>query len=214
MEQSHGGRPTPGEVTRLLGRVESGDREAIDRLFPLVYAELRRLARAHVSRNVAPSTLSATGLVHEAYLKFAAGGALRAESRAHFMAIAGRAMRQVMIDRARMRGAKKRGGAALPVTLMDGHSVFEMDPVGVLALDAAMAQLEERQRQVVEARFFAGMEEKEIAAALGISERTVRREWVKARAWLVRALAAGDDAPSDDASHASGDGEPGAAESS
>jgi RNA polymerase sigma factor (TIGR02999 family) len=178
--------PGSGEITRLLGLAEAGDRDAVDRLFPLVYAELRALARGQVRRSGSP-TLNATGLVHEAYLKLAGG--VRAESRAHFMAIAGRAMRQVLVDRARMRGAQKRGGAAVPVTLMDGHQAMEIDPVAVLALNDAIAALDERQRQVVEARFFAGLEETEIAAMLGVSERTVRREWVKARAWLVRALA-------------------------
>lgn len=177
-----------GQVTQLLAQAGAGDREAVDRLFPLVYAELRRLARGQASRHAGAPTMNATALVHEAYVKMAGGAPLRAENRAHFLAIAGRAMRQVLIDRARMRGAQKRGGAAAAVTLMEGHAVLDVDPVSMLELDAALATLSERQRQVVEARYFAGLEEAEIGELLGISERTVRREWVKARAWLVRAL--------------------------
>jgi RNA polymerase sigma factor (TIGR02999 family) len=179
----------PGEVTRLLDLVREGDRAAVDRLFPLVYEELRRLARGQVHRSFSPPTLNATGLVHEAYLKLAGGGAIRAESRAHFLSIAGRAMRQVLVDRARLKAAKKRGGEWAPTTLMDGHQAVEVDFTEMLALNEAIESLDARQRQVVEARFFAGLEETEIATMLGVSERTVRREWVKARAWLVRAMA-------------------------
>jgi RNA polymerase sigma factor (TIGR02999 family) len=177
-----------GEVTRLLGLAREGDRAAVDRLFPLVYEELRRLARGQVQRSFSPPTLNATGLVHEAYLKLAGGAPLHAESRAHFLAIAGRAMRQVLVDHARLRNAKKRGGEWAPTTLMDGHRAVEVDVTEMLALNEAIEGLDPRQRQIVEARFFAGLEETEIAAMLGVSDRTVRREWVKARAWLVRAL--------------------------
>jgi RNA polymerase sigma factor (TIGR02999 family) len=178
----------PGEVTRLLGLVREGDRAAVDRLFPLVYEELRRLARGQVHRSFSPPTLNATGLVHEAYLKLAGGGAIHAESRAHFLSIAGRAMRQVLVDRARSRQAKKRGGEWAPTTLMDGHRAVDVDFTEMLALNEAIERLDPRQRQIVEARFFAGLEETEIATMLGVSERTVRREWVKARAWLVMAM--------------------------
>jgi RNA polymerase sigma factor (TIGR02999 family) len=178
----------PGEVTRLLALAGAGDRDSIDRLFPLVYDELRRLARHQLRPSGGAGTLHPTGLVHEAYLKLAGGGGLRAENRSHFLAIAGRAMRQVLVDRARSRGTVKRGGGWTPVTLMDGHRPLEVDPVQMLALNDAIERLDPRQRQVVEARFFVGLEEREIAEMLGVSERTVRREWVKARAWLVRAL--------------------------
>jgi RNA polymerase sigma factor (TIGR02999 family) len=179
---------SPGEVTLLLERVRAGDRAAVDRLFPIVYEELRRLAGGRIRRSAHPQTLNATGLVHEAYLKLAGGPPLRAESRAHFLAIAGRAMRQVLVDRARMRRAGKRGGSWTPTTLSDGHGTIEVDLVEMLALGEALDRLEPRQREIVEARFFGGLEETEIAALLGVSERTVRREWVKARAWLVRAM--------------------------
>ena len=180
--------PAAGEVTRLLRQLEEGDRGAVDKLFPLVYDELRRLARGQVRRVGSPPTLSATSLVHEAYLKLAGGSPLRVESRAHFFGIAARAMRQVLVDQARQRGAKKRGGEWLPTTLMDGHLAIEVDFTDMLALDQAMDHLDPRQRQIVEARFFGGLEDAEIGQLLGISDRTVRREWVKARAWLVRSL--------------------------
>jgi RNA polymerase sigma factor (TIGR02999 family) len=182
------GPAPPGEVTRLLARASDGDRDAVDRLFPLVYDELRRVARGQLRRSFGETTLQPTGLVHDAYLKLACGTPLRAESRAHFLAIAGRAMRQVLVDRARARDAHKRGGGWAAVTLADGHKAIEMDPTRLLALNEAIEGLEPRQRQVVEARFFAGLEEHEIAVVLGVSERTVRRDWVKARAWLARAL--------------------------
>lgn len=183
----------PGEVTRLLALARSGDGGAVDRLFPLVYEELRRLARARVRRGGEGRTLEPTGLVHEAYMKLAGSGSIPAESRAHFLAIASRAMRQVLVDRARARGALKRGGDQAPVTLLDGHVAIEVDPVRMLALHEAIESLDPRQREVVEARFFGGLEEREIAGLLGVSERTVRREWVKARAWLVRALVPSED---------------------
>jgi RNA polymerase sigma factor (TIGR02999 family) len=184
-----------GEVTRLLALAQEGDRQAVDRLFPLVYDELRRLARGQLHRSFSPPTLQATGLVHEAYLKLVGGAPLHAENRAHFLAIAGRAMRQVLVDHARQRSTKKRGGDWAPTTLMDGHRAVEVDFTEMLALNEAIESLDARQRQIVEARFFAGLEETEIATLLGVSERTVRREWVKARAWLVRAMVPQEGAP-------------------
>jgi RNA polymerase sigma-70 factor, ECF subfamily len=186
-------RPTsPAEVTRLLELARQGDRDAVDRLFPLVYEELRELARRQLRKDFTPPTIEATGLVHEAYIKLVAGSVVPAESRAHFLAIAGRAMRQVLVDRARRKGAAKRGGEWIPITLTDGPRVYETDAIDVLALDEAIDRLDPRQRLIVEARFFGGLEEAETAALIGVSERTVRREWVKARAWLVRALVPSD----------------------
>jgi RNA polymerase sigma-70 factor, ECF subfamily len=158
-------------------------------LFPLVYDELRRLAGHQVRGGSGAVTLQATGLVHEAYVKLVGGSPVDAESRAHFISIAGRAMRQVLVDRARAKSAQKRGGDSVATTLHDGDATIDVDPADMLALDQAIQALDARQRQIVEARFFGGLEESEIAALLGVSERTVRREWVKARAWLFRALA-------------------------
>jgi RNA polymerase sigma factor (TIGR02999 family) len=176
------------DVTGILSAVRAGDRSAVDRLFPLVYDELRRLAGGQLRRHAPSPTLQATGLVHEAYLKMVGGAGVPAADRAHFLAIAARAMRQVLIDRARGRARQKRGGGWQQTTLSDGHRVLDVAMDDVLALDRALAELEPRQREVVEYRFFAGMEEAEIAGVLGVSERTVRRDWVKARAWLFRSL--------------------------
>jgi len=176
-----------GEVTRLLHAAMGGDSHALDRLVPLVYDDLHRLAHRQLNREGGGHTLQTTGLVHEAYMKLA-GGKVSAASRSHFLAIAARAMRQVLVDYARRRKAEKRGSGVAAVTLTDGEQGMEVSTDDLLALDEVLEQLEPRQRQVVELRFFGGMEEKDIAEALGISERTVRRDWVKARAWLYRAL--------------------------
>jgi RNA polymerase sigma-70 factor, ECF subfamily len=175
-----------GEVTRLLQAAREGEPAALERLVPLVYEDLRRLARRQLGHEYAERTLNATGLVHESYLKLGEG-AMVARDRAHFLAIAARAMRQVLVDHARDRKAAKRGGGLWErTTLTDGAWAGEFDPDGILALEDGLSKLEPRQRQVVECRFFGGMEEQEIAAALGVSERTVHRDWVKARAWLYR----------------------------
>jgi RNA polymerase sigma factor (TIGR02999 family) len=175
-----------GEVTRLLRSARSGDPAALDRLVPLLYEDLRRVARLQLGHEYGERTLNPTALVHESYLKLGTG-ALAARDRAHFLAIAAHAMRQVLVDHARDRKAAKRGGGLWEsTTLTDGAWVKEFDPDGVLALDEALAALEPRQRQVVECRFFGGLTEQEIAAALGVTERTVHRDWVKARAWLYR----------------------------
>lgn len=176
-----------GEVTRLLHAAVGGDQEALDRLVPLVYEDLHRLAHRQLGREGGGHTLQTTGLVHEAYMKLA-GGKVNAANRSHFLAIAARAMRQVLVDYARRRKAEKRGSGVAAVTLNDGEQGMEVSTDDLLALDEVLDQLEPRQRQVVELRFFGGMEEKDIAEALGVSERTIRRDWVKARAWLYRAL--------------------------
>src|SRR5688572_7494773 len=186
MTEASGG--TPGDVTRLLESAVAGDNEALDRLMPLVYEDLRRVARRQLDREGGGHTLQTTALIHEAYLKLAGGGAVGATSRAHFLAIAARAMRQVLVDYARRRKAAKRGGGVISVTLGDEAQPTDASAEDLLSLDDALQQLDPRQRQVIECRFFGGMEEKDIAEALGISERTVRRDWVKARAWLYREL--------------------------
>ncbi|HEX2189260.1 MAG TPA: sigma-70 family RNA polymerase sigma factor [Longimicrobiaceae bacterium] len=181
--------PRPrAEVTGLLRAASSGDREAFDRLFPLVYEELRALAGRQLRRESPGHTLEATGLVHEAYVKLAVPEGAGWSDRAHFFAIASRAMRQVLVDHARRRGAQKRGGAWARTTLSGKPLGLDTDPEELLALDAALEGLDPRQRQIVEMRFFGGMTEEEVAEALGVSDRTVRREWVKARAWLYSAL--------------------------
>ena len=177
----------PTDVTRLLQSANAGDRAALDRVLPLLYDELRRLARRQLAREHGSRTIQPTALVHEAYLKLA-GSAPQAQNRAHLLAIAAHAMRQVLVDHARERHAAKRGPDWVSTTLTDGVSTTTLDPEGLLALDDALERLEPRQRQVVECRFFAGLGDEEIAEALGVTTRTVRRDWVKARAWLNRWL--------------------------
>jgi RNA polymerase sigma factor (TIGR02999 family) len=183
-----------GEVTRLLQAARAGEPDALERVVPLVYEDLRRLARRQLGREYGERTLNATGLVHEAYLKVAGSGTLGARDRAHFLAIAARAMRQVLVDHARERKAAKRGGGWESTTLTDGAWVGEFEPEQILALDEAIQELDPRQRQVVEYRFFGGMGEREIAEVLGVSERTVHRDWMKARAWLYHRLYPGAEA--------------------
>lgn len=175
---------TTGEVTRLLRAARTGDEEAMHRIVPIVYDELRALARRQLRRERAGHTLGATALVHESYMRLIGSAATGASDRAHFLAIASRSMRQVLVDHARRTSAHKRGGEWQQTTLNDWDASVNVEPEQMIALDDALARLEPRQRQVVECRFFGGMEETEIAAALGVSERTVRRDWVKARAWL------------------------------
>jgi len=172
----------------LLREARRGDDAALDRVLPLIYEELRRLAGRKIRAEAPGHTLHATELVHEAYMKLSVGGQLEAENRPHLMAMASRAMRQLLVDHARGRKAKKRGGDWKRTTLSDGPAVRETSPEDLLALEEALQELDERQRQVVECRFFGGMEEREIALALEVSERTVRRDWVKARAWLYARL--------------------------
>jgi len=182
-----GSRRETGDVTALLAAARAGDGRALDRLLPVVYADLRAVAEREMRREARGHTLQPTALVHEAYLRLG-GAAGSAGDRTHFLAIAARAMRQVLVDHARRRDAAKRGGGVPPVTLTDGIGADPLDADEILALDRALELLDPRQRQVVECRFFAGMEETEIAEALGLSERTVRRDWAKARAWLYREL--------------------------
>ena len=189
---------TSGEesITDLLRAAGAGDRAALDSLFPLVYGELTILA--HRQRNAwhGDPTLNTTGLVHEAYLKISAQKNLPSESRAHFFGVAAKAMRHILCNHARDRGRLKRGGDAVHVPL-DSVDISEKllmsdEHSEVLAsLDEALKELEEiadRQARVVECRFFGAMSVEDTAAALGISERTVKRDWTFARAWLRRAM--------------------------
>jgi RNA polymerase sigma factor (TIGR02999 family) len=180
-----------GDVTQLLEEARNGDSAAFDRIVGLMYDDLRALARSQLRRDYHLGTLQPTALVHEAFLKLARGSHVDATDRSHLLALAAHAMRQVLVDRARRRTAAKRGGEDgwRDVTLGDDHLPSRgLDADELIALDDALERLEPRQRQIVECRFFAGMTDDEIAAALGITDRTVRREWVKARARLNRAL--------------------------
>jgi RNA polymerase sigma factor (TIGR02999 family) len=181
------------DVTTLLGAVYQGDRGAQEELFSRLYTDLKRLARAQLARGGRPGdTLDTTVLVHEAYLRLAGSSPVDAGSRAHFFNLAARVMRNVVVDFARRRDAGKRG-AALRVTWQEGmEPVAQESPeVNLLALDAALGRLQEespRLAQVVELRFFAGLSLEEIAGMLGVVERTLKRDWRKARAFLLAEL--------------------------
>ena len=184
-------QPAPGAVTGLLARVSAGDAAALEELFPLVYQGLRGAADHLLRRERPGHTLQPTALVHEAYLKLVGSGRIPSTDRAHFQSIAARAMRQILVDHARRRGARTRGDGLGPVTLNLDLEVADrgMAVDEVIALDDALTRLSAlnpRLRSVVELRFFGGMGEAEIAAALGVTTRTVQRDWLKARAWLHR----------------------------
>jgi RNA polymerase sigma-70 factor (ECF subfamily) len=182
--------PTP-RVTSLLRAWNAGDATALDRLVPFVERELRRLARGYMGRERKGHTLQATALVDEVFLRFAAGPAPRWQDRAHFIGIAARLMRRVLVDHARSRGYQKRGGAAQRVTLDEGMLVAPGPDVDLIALDRALdafAALDARKSQVVELRFFGGLSVEETATVLDVSPETVKRDWRVARLWLKRAL--------------------------
>lgn len=188
-------RQNPGsvrrDVTEVLQRISGGDPGAVDRLLPLVYDELRALARRELRRERSDHTLQPTALVHEAYLKLARLDRLEWRDRAHFFGAAAGTMRRVLVSHARRKRAEKRGGGAKAVPLENVVLAARERPEDVLALDEALARLadlDSRQAQVVECRFFAGMSVPETAEALGISPATVKRDWTAARAWLNREL--------------------------
>jgi RNA polymerase sigma factor (TIGR02999 family) len=179
------------EVTRILHDWSGGDRAAPERLMPFVYDELRRLARAFLSRERGGHTLQPTALVHEAYVRLVDQTRVDWQNRAHFYGIASRMMRRVLIDHARAHITDKRGGAAIHLSLDDVQVPVEQRAASFVALDEALsklAQLDERKSSVVEMRFFGGMTDEEIAEVLGVTTRTVLRDWKKARLWLYREL--------------------------
>jgi RNA polymerase sigma-70 factor, ECF subfamily len=182
------------EVTALISSIREGEPRAWERLVPLVYEELRRIAQRQLRNEACGYTLNTTALVHEAYLKLAAGSFQSFADRAHFFAVAARAMRQIVIDHARRHRTEKRGGAWKRIPLETAEIAVEERAEMLLALDEALtrlASLDERLGQVVECRFFGGMTEEETAVALDVTDRTVRRDWTKARLWLYNELAEG-----------------------
>lgn len=185
-----------GEVTRLLRAARAGDASAIDRIVPLVYEDLRRVARRQLGRGFGNESVRPTELVHDAYVKLSIGGAAAAVDRAHFLAIAARAMRQVLVDHARRRGARKRLDGVERVTFDDDAGHGATASFEVLALHEALERftvLDARAAQVVEARVFGGMTTQEVAHVLKVSTRTVELDWTVARRWLARELRAGAD---------------------
>jgi len=176
----------------VLDDLRSGGREALDRILPLVYEELRAIAHRRLAAREAGSTLVTTGLVHEAYLKLVDQSSAQWRDRAHFLALASVAMRHVLLDRAKARARVKRGGVRQRITLDDAIGSVEDQAESLLEIDDALdrlARIEPRLARVVECRFYGGLSEEEIAEALGVTVRTVERDWAKARMLLRNALA-------------------------
>lgn len=188
MDQAHS-QP----VTELLARWKAGDQAALESLVPLVYKELREIARHHLQRERPGHTLQSAALVHEAYLRLLDQQPFDTENRAHFLAIASRLMRQVLVDHARTYGAAKRGAdrrVEVDVSLVVAHT----KTTDVVALDdalTALSNLDEQQGRIVELRFFGGLATEEIAEVLGVSPSTVKRDWNVAKAWLTREMKKG-----------------------
>jgi RNA polymerase sigma factor (TIGR02999 family) len=182
---------SPGEITELLLEWRSGDPSVAGRLFPLVYDELRRIARGQLRRRGPNATLGATELVHETYLKLVDQTRVASKDRNHFFALAAKAMRHILVDRARRRFAAKRGGGQVVESLSEGDGHDEPRAIEILALDEALSKLEAvdgRLALLVEVRFFGGLSVEEAAEALDSSPRTVKRDWQKARAFLSREI--------------------------
>lgn len=205
-EQAHTrARETSGEggdVTALLEAVMAGDPDALDRLVPLVYHSLHEIAHHHRRAERPEHTLNTTAIVHEAYLRLAGASSPSWRDRAHFLAVSSHVIRHVLIDYERRRMAEKRGGDMLRVPLNEDLAVAAVEgpdtSVEFLALDAALRDLashEPRLERVVECRFFGGLTGRETAEVLGVSERTVERDWARARAYLRRALRPGMESP-------------------
>jgi RNA polymerase sigma factor (TIGR02999 family) len=179
------------EVTQLLVEVKEGSEEAYNQLFPVIYNELKRIAYSKLEYKGNDITISETELVHEVYLKMVDQTSLNAKDKNHFMAIAARCMRQILVDHARKKNAEKRGGGQKNVTYIDELLKVKEESEEVIDLDNKLdelAQFDERMADVVTLRFFGQMSIYETAKALGVSERTVKRDWTKARGWLYKEL--------------------------
>lgn len=190
--------PDEGEVTRLLARLSAGDREAEEALYLLVHCELHRIASAQLSAERPGHTLQPTALVNEAYLRLCGRSEVDWQNRMHFFRVAAKLMRRILVDYARQRRSQKRGCGLAPVELEEyQYAVDSRDQLSLaLAIDELLETLGKespRLVQVVEMRFYAQLSEAEIAAALGVSERTVKRDWFRARAWLHSRMSGGND---------------------
>jgi len=184
---------SPKEVTQLLVEWSNGDHAALDQLIPLVYNELRRLARGYMRREKQGHTLQTSALIHEAYLQLVGQKNVQLQNRAQFFGFAAQLMRRILVDHARSRSRIKRGGGVQMVSLAD-QAVISNDVAEVIALDDALknlAEMDERKAQIVEMKFFGGLTNEEVAAVLKVTTRTVEREWRKAKAWLHRAISKG-----------------------
>jgi RNA polymerase sigma factor (TIGR02999 family) len=180
--------PGSGEVTALLASWRRGDQGALDRLIPIVYGDLRRIAARYMRSENEGHTLQATAVVHEAYLRLTRDRDRTWENRAHFFGVAAQIMRNLLVDHARTAARGKRGGGAVEMRLDDlGAALSSVDPEKLLALDATLRRLAEvdpRASRIVELRYFVGLTNEEVAEVMGISENTVKRDWSTAKAWL------------------------------
>jgi RNA polymerase sigma factor (TIGR02999 family) len=186
------------DVTAILRAAQGGDGAAAARLLPLVYEELRKLAKARMARLRPGETLQPTALVHEAYLRLLGKADLQLEGRRHFFFAAARAMRDVLVERARSKAGPKHGGGRLRVELKEGAAAVEPPSEDLLALNEALSELEKEdpvKAQIVHLRYFAGMSAEEAAQVLGMSERTLHRQWRFIKAWLRRRLGGPDGSP-------------------
>jgi RNA polymerase sigma factor (TIGR02999 family) len=182
---------SPNQVTELLARWSQGEEAAREKLVPLVYDELRRVARRCLAGQPQDQTLQSTALVHEAYLRLVGRSEVHWQNRVHFFAVAARLMRGILVDHARMRHAAKRGGSNLTLTLDDALAPPKQRALDLVALDDALnalATLDPKQGQLVELRFFAGLSIEDTSHVMGLSPATVKREWATARAWLYREM--------------------------
>jgi RNA polymerase sigma-70 factor (ECF subfamily) len=183
--------PSGHEVTGLLHRLAQGDRAALDQLIPLVYKELHKIAKRYMAHQNPDHTLQTTAVVHEAYLKLAGGTEQDWENRAQFFAVAAKAMRHVLVDHARTRGAAKRGGNVRIVSLEEGMAISRGTAAEIVALDDALTvltKLDGRKGQVVELRYFGGLSVEDTARMLQVSPETVARDWRFARSFLQREM--------------------------
>jgi RNA polymerase sigma-70 factor, ECF subfamily len=182
---------SPGDVTQLLRAWSEGEKGALERLIPLVEVELRRLARMYMSHERRAHTLQPTALVNEAFLRLTGAQRVRWQDRAHFLGISARLMRRVLVDHARSRGYRKRGGGAQLVTLNEGVAATPAPAVDIVALDRALEKLaavDPRKSRVIELRFFGGLSVEETAEVLHVSPDTVKRDWRLAKLWLLSDL--------------------------
>src|SRR2546426_10975113 len=181
------------EITNLLQSWSEGDEKALEKLTPVLYKELHRMAHRYMRQERPDHTLQTTALINEAYLRLIVWKNVRWQNRAHFFGLSAQLMRKILVDFARSHGYEKRGGGTRPVTLDDAAFVVDSKGTDMVALDDALnalAELDARQSRVVELRFFGGLTNEEAAEVLKVSEATVRRDWSLARAWLYRELAA------------------------
>ena len=188
--------PSPSDITRILHEWQAGSREALDRLMPIVYNELKTLASRQLAHEWRHDRLQTTVLVNEAYFKLFGQREVDWQNRGHFFAIAAQIMRRIIVDHARRQLREKHGGGAVAVELNEAIPTSEpIDTIDALALDRALQKLEQfdpEQGRIVELRFFAGLTVDETAAVLGVSPTTVKREWVIAKTWLYRELSGSD----------------------